>query len=438
MFMEQQIRSYKTLKNYIIVLMYVVFMSGNTILFATNGNKLFIFFSLLCECLLGSLLFVYILYKVNLKFQRGFILCFSLLVGNVLFTWFYNFDFSSFGYVYYIVVFSAGYLITEWMTYRDFFLIYDRVIYFLSIVSLFFTGLYYIAPTIITYFPITSNAHNIDFYNLLLWVTPTDFVYEFRNYGCFREPGVFQVYIILALMFHFSEHKINAKKFIVYSITLITTKSTTGYILYALLLSSYFFKKRIRLVKRIFLFVVFLGAGGGVVFYELNKSGYSVFQKFALTNISFMTRLSNIVVNYHIFLQSPLFGVGVTSQMDLHHLLPRQLFNINTGGVDTNTFLSFFATFGVVYGVLSLIGTYKMVALIAKNKIDKFLYFLIMFLALITENFRYSIFFYILFWYGINAHKISGYSYAVNKCKAGISEKALVRKDCRNAAKIEY
>ena len=427
--MKQQIKSYKILESYIIVFMYIIFMSGNTVLFSTNGNKLFIFFSLLCECLLGSLLFIYILYKVDLKFKRRFVLCFFLLVGNVLFTWFYNWDFSSLGYVYYILVFSGGYLISEWMSYRKFFMVYDRVIYFFSIVSLFFTVLYYITPTIITYFPITYNEHNIGFYNLFLWVTPTDFEYEFRNYGCFREPGVFQVYIILALMFHFSEHKINAKKFIVYSITLITTKSTTGYILYALLLSSYFFKKQISLTKRAFLFIVFISAAGGVVFYELNKSGYSVFQKFALTNISFMTRLSNIVVNYYIFLQSPLFGVGITSQMNLHHLLPQQLFNINTGGVDTNTFLSFFATFGIVYGVLSLIGTYKMAALIAKNKIDKILYFLIMFLALVTENFRYSIFFYILFWYGMNVHKINGDSYIASKCKSRVGEKALMKKD---------
>ncbi|UTC48232.1 O-antigen ligase family protein [Treponema vincentii] len=220
---------------------------------------------------------------------------------------------------------------------------------------------------------------------------------------------------MLALMFHFSKHKINIKKIIVYSITLITTKSTTGYILYVLLLGSYFFKKQISLVKRVLLFIVFLSAVGGVVVYELSKSGYSVFQKFALTNISFMTRLSNIVVNYHIFLKSPLFGVGITSQMDLHHLLPQQLFNINTEGVDTNTFFSLFATFGVVYGMLSLIGTYKMVTLIAKSKIDKLLYFLIMFLALITENFRYSIFFYVLFWYGINAHKINEYPCFISK-----------------------
>jgi len=415
LFMRQQIKLYKILESYIIVVMYVIFMSSNTVLFSTNGNKLFIFFSLLCECLLGSLLFIYILYKVNFKFEKKIWFYFFLLVGNVLFTWLYNWDFSSFGYVYYILVFSGGYLITEWMNYREFFIVYDKVVYFLSIVSLFFTILYYIAPTIITYFPITSNAHNIDFYNLLLWVTPTDFKYEFRNYGCFREPGVFQVYIMLALMFHFSKHKINIKKIIVYSITLITTKSTTGYILYVLLLGSYFFKKQISLVKRVLLFIVFLSAVGGVVVYELNKSGYSVFQKFALTNISFMTRLSNIVVNYHIFLKSPLFGVGITSQMDLHHLLPQQLFNINTEGVDTNTFFSLFATFGVVYGMLSLIGTYKMVTLIAKSKIDKLLYFLIMFLALITENFRYSIFFYVLFWYGINAHKINEYPCFISK-----------------------
>ena len=419
--MKLQIKTYKILENYFTVLIYVIFMSGNTVLFSTNGNKLFIFFSLVCECLLGCLLFIYIVYKVDLKFPTRFMFCFLLLVGNVLFTWLYNWDFSSFGYVYYILVFSGGYLITEWMNYRNFFIVYDKVVYFLSIVSLFFTILYYIAPTIITYFPITYNEHNIGFYNLFLWVTPTDFEYEFRNYGCFREPGVFQVYIILALMLHFSEHKINIKKFIVYSTALITTKSTTGYILYALLLSSYFFKKRIPIVRRIFLFLIFFGAAAGIVFYELNKSGYSVFQKFALTNISFMTRLSNIVVDYHIFLRSPIFGVGITSQMNLHHLLPQQLFNIDTGGVDTNTFLSLFATFGVVYGFFSLIGTYRMTTLISRTKIDQILYFIIMFLALITENFRYSIFFYVLFWYGMNSYKINISSGILNKCKGNIN-----------------
>lgn len=397
-------KSKSSLKKEVLIITYIIYMSGNTILFGTNGNSLFTTLSMLCECALGAFFFIYVTLNCKKRISNRVVETFILIYANIILTWLLNGDFLSFAYIYYILLIGGSFLISNYIEFEDFKKIYCDIIYFFCCVSLVCSLIYVICPSIIQKFPITYNSHKLGYYNLGFWVTSTDFEYEFRNYGCFREPGVFQIYIILALIFLFKE-KLNIKHFFVYTITLLTTKSTTGYILFAILMIRYFFNENTGLIKKILMFVAFICAIIAVVIHEINASGYSIFGKFAITNISFMTRFANIFVDYEIFKQNPILGVGITLQNDLQKILPMKMFGINTGGVDTNTYFSLLATFGICYFIISLILTYKFASKNGDKIIEKALIFLILILALITENFRYSLFFYVILWYGIISTK---------------------------------
>lgn len=410
--MKYLIRKSKScLKKEVLIITYIIYMSGNSLLFSTNGNTLFTTVSMLCECALGAFFFIYAIVNCKKRIENRVVITFILLYVNVIFTWLFNGDFVSFGYIYYLLLIGGSFLLSKYIDFEDFKKIYCNIIYFFCCFSLVCSLLYVVSPSIIKKFPITYNSHKLEYYNLGFWVTSTDFEYEFRNYGCFREPGVFQIYIILALIFLFKE-KLNVKRFLIYTVTLVTTKSTTGYILFAILMIRYFFNENTGIIKKNLMFIVFSCAIIALVIHELNASGYSIFGKFAITNISFMTRFANIFVDFEIFKQNPILGVGITLQNDLQKVLPPKMFGIDTGGVDTNTYLSLLATFGIGYFIISLFLTYKFAEKNGNRIIEKVLIFCILILALITENLRYSLFFYVILWYGIIGSKYCRGKYA--------------------------
>ncbi len=82
------------------------------------------------------------------------------------------------------------------------------------------------------------------FFNLTHEIEP-EYGFTIRNSGMFWEPGAFQGYINLAILLYlgdfrkfFSEHK---KSFLILSLALVTTQSTTGYIVYAFLMAFFIF-----------------------------------------------------------------------------------------------------------------------------------------------------------------------------------------------------
>ena len=91
------------------------------------------------------------------------------------------------------------------------------------------------------------NTSGMSFYNLFIVVIPKIYYYSsimVRNFGLFREPGVYQMYIILALIIQlFIFSKPNLKITIMYILVLISTFSTTGYIALLLLLGTYMVKR---------------------------------------------------------------------------------------------------------------------------------------------------------------------------------------------------
>lgn len=128
-----------------------------------------------------------------------------------------------------------------------------------------------------------------------------------RLSGIFWEPGVYQIYLNLALYFYYKNEIKDKKSLILICANLVFTQSTTGYIIGALLIGAiivqtgwiFKFKKRIR---KILLPIIALMAAGFAFIYKY-KTTY-------VAGDSFYDRVEHFTIAFRLFLSKPLLGYG--------------------------------------------------------------------------------------------------------------------------------
>ena len=200
--------------------------------------------------------------------------------------------------------------------------------------------------------PTFVNAGERDFYNFLLSFVSISQV-KFRNFGIFREPGVYQFFLITALILHnYTIQWDKAWKYwainIILALTVLTTFSTNGVAEAGLLVLVVFFDKKLYQDRKIriaaIVLVILAVAGitailirGGDLAFTLMQMVTKVFTR----NNSSSARLDAIVSDVGFFLQNPLFGEKIA---------------VVLGSVEHNTTstMLMFAMFGIGGGALHL------------------------------------------------------------------------------------
>ena len=150
------------------------------------------------------------------------------------------------------------------------FKIYELVLYYLSLIALFFWSIQTIlgGDTLYSYFSripgislfsyVSGNGLNAIIYSVQ--PTTSSIIYNFmlpRNSGFAWEPGAFAVYLCLAIfinLFITDSDKSTKSRFWVLLIALLSTQSTTGYLIFMLILVYYIFNKNL---NKILLFLPF-------------------------------------------------------------------------------------------------------------------------------------------------------------------------------------
>lgn len=173
--------------------------------------------------------------------------------------------------------------------------------------------------------PIFFTSRKVEFYNFGLTYVARFYVKN-RNFGIFREPGVHQYFLILALFLNnyalswdkpWKYWLINA----ILAVTMLSTLATGGYVELALLAVIVFFDKKLYKDKRIcaiaaaliLLLAVFLGiviVQQGTLYWEL----YGMFvSKFFPEEESFSDRYLAIMMDAQFFLNHPLLGEKIAT-----------------------------------------------------------------------------------------------------------------------------
>lgn len=390
----------------LIITFVLIYCSIDTLLFGTNSNEIF-------QIILVSVLFIIILFFPLVK-RRIFTVNKSslILVLFILLSMLINFDISLQNIYFFLLLFlSIEY--TFYISIEAFINYFCKIIVFLSAYSLIITVIYYLNNQILDVLPIIINSNGLMFNNALfsfsiIGVETIGDIY--RNYGLFREPGIFSLYIIVSLLFFVFYYKDDLKKNIssiaILCLTLISTFSTTGILLLFIIFFRYVLDKFKRLnLWHLFVFVL-LGVMFLFVFIKLDLWS-AIIGKLFTENHSMGSRIYSISTNLTIILDNPILGVGWNN-----YVSTMNSYLINGVVIsNTNTILKLCAIYGLPFTIIFFYNIFLIVKKIFKKNI---IFILICSLVLLfTEDISLNIIIYILFVYGcrINKSKIKEVSH---------------------------
>lgn len=234
---------------------------------------------------------------------------------------------------------------------KKFFLYYIYIICFFSIISFLISQVFrqFIFNNVSLY-PIIKNTQGLEFINCFFTFLVNDPNY-IRNFCIFREPGVFQYFLIIAIILEntFIKRKNTYVKILINVILIvgsISTFSTSAFIQLIIVLIAILIKNYKVLTKSKYKHYFILCA---VIFFTItvyyiyaNEAVYwavwSMITKLFNANESLLSRLLSIQTNFYYFITNPLFGGKISNV----------LYAIN----NTNSSLILFSCYGIFIGTI--------------------------------------------------------------------------------------
>lgn len=336
---------------------------------------LFFFISLFIYC--NRQCFKEILCDVRIKFL--FIIIIYVLLSMII-----NNAFTLM-YVSIIYAITVAIFISFIMDYKQFLEILSNCILFLSFYSII--CIYLIKPLYFYGFidlPQFTNSMSYPFFNLI-FSFPIAMNSYIRNFGIFREPGVFQFFITICLISEM--FIINRKRkyihIVILTVSLLSTFSSSGIVQLSLIIIAYFLYKYKLILQHkllflcsliiIFLFIAF-------IIFKNNNIFWSFLPMITkLTNLNVANpRIEALIGNCQLFFQSPFLGNDINDVLSVvEH--------------NTSSSLILLATFGLLFFLLHLFSWFCILKQITFNesKFNKLINLLILislFCSFNTQN----------------------------------------------------
>lgn len=286
--------------------------------------------------------------------------------------------------------------------------VFCNIMFFLAIYSVAFFLLGIITPGLIQALPMIGfrSIYSAEVHDALFTICLTN-AERMRNYGIAWEPGAFSLLLCAALYCeNYINDDISSKRMLGYVAAIITTFSTMGYFVLALIFCSIVFNRNDRskvirtIVVVLSLALLFVGFFiipdyiNDLVFSKLNN----MFSSGAQVAYTTQARLDAITYPLKAFLSSPLYGVGYDEFADINATY--------CNSVATNTIINWFALSGILLGIPCTLYYFKFIKLTTpKNEhISKFFLVLAAIILVSTESLLRISFLYILIFYSTNSH----------------------------------
>jgi hypothetical protein len=389
---------------YMFIGFFIIFATDSFIVFSNENNTIMRVFQFIIIISIG-LMFLHSM-RIHSTIDRSIIglviVCACLFLGMIM-----TEDFTG-GYFLKIILFVFGYCFSKYVSIDTFVNLYIKCMKYIaafSLIAYLFKDLIVKIPFI----PIVSNGL-VDVYFVGLTNINVGNSFDIvRNWGPFWEPGVFQIYLIVALMLVlFYNKKVDNGKVLLFSITILTTFSTSGYISLAILYIAYVIssntgKKPIKIVIVIGIIITFSIIYFTPDFYQLL---FGKFDKNSSSSISFISRWYSILGNISVFSKSPIYGVGPNNANIYlnEYLISKWVFSDIS---NTNAILMNYSMFGAVVGTYYIFKMYLFVNIFNVKWVTKGLLYLVLLICLSTEPLVYSLLFHILIFYGYKGNKDS-------------------------------
>lgn len=378
--------------DYILIYLLLLFSAG--FFFRHQYNRLTI--------PLYLILLLFTIIKRGVKLKGDILVPTIVLIMLIMVTAF----FTSFGdykrYVFYIISTIIAYLITQIFSYRKIYRIFSNLLYYICIASIVGWFLVEFTPSVLELlFPKLTNTVGYDAYYLVLTMlnVPSYMGFENRAMGIFWEPGAFQTMIVIALigdMFVNNNVKIH-RRYIVFFLALVLTKSTTGYLCLFMLTAIVLVKENKISVFQIILF--FLAIVTVFILFEFKDRlprflYFTIFEKIEalldyrpgakIGDVPAMktayVRMDSIYYPFIEFLKSPIWGIGLSGYDRISDM-------IGYRNMATFTPINYFAYFGIFYAYVSIHGFWRTIKRIDTNRLNKILIVLLIIIAVASEDF---------------------------------------------------
>lgn len=386
-----------------ILLVIFVILSTDTLITAQNSN----FYYLRIAQIITIIIVLYWIIKSDFRrvvISRESILIFITTIMLVL-SMIINRDFTG-GYFILIINLLFGYFFSKRVSFTEFARRYIKIMLFLSIFSLL---CFLLTPFLcnLSILPTITNHNGLEYKNLFFTTIYSSGL--MRNMGPFWEPGVYQIYLIVALLFsvYFDEilwHKI------VLAMAILTTFSTTGYISLILVFCLYTLKKDISKKKKKKYLLILVGAFAGIIFLLSPIAQRVILEKFQNNSYSMSldSRTISVFINLMAFKNNLFFGVG---PKNIDNFTTLYLDSIDYNGYygficNTNTLLLYFAMFGLTVGIFFLYCIWRGIKVMRDNVLSKVILILLIIIETSSEPLTYSLLCSVLFIYGLRAKKV--------------------------------
>jgi hypothetical protein len=261
-----------------------------------------------------------IIFRVqNKKIDKNFVMIALLffMVESFQYIQFGGFNLRTFAGTYirlflaYAVVLIAG---------KNFPKYFVRVMYFFSVISLFFYAFSFLPGAENFYINVLGElipnlwAETDGFYrskpNIVVFCFEPTLFTDGRNSGPFWEPGGFAVFLVIALLFnHMEDRSWRSKRNIIFVLCLLTTFSTAGYLAFAFYI---IFRNVERLRSNIF--YLFILVGLLVIFYNFYERVPFLQEKIKVNiqsaESNTTSRFGSALADLQAFKKNPFFGLG--------------------------------------------------------------------------------------------------------------------------------
>ncbi len=339
----------ETFKNNLLyIFVFWMLYVSDSMLFALNNNRVLMSYAGISLLIIGALLALYLLSKRKIEADLMWMIGVSMfLVLSGLF------NSGTMGMATKrIATLCVGYFVAKKVNTRKVVDTFCNIMVFIATVSLlgfafadFFCSFGFL-PHIFT------STRQMESVSLFFTNIPINSWNRIRNWGPFWEPGAYQAFLNLALIFtiflrskHYRWWWLHA---LILIVTVITTLSTTGYVALFAIYVAYVLdgkqaKRRIQFSK---IFILLLGVI--VLAFILGESGLYesvVVQKLSNEESS---RFQFVIYGIKAFFDNPIFGNGASLAKNIETMAG---YNISF----TNSIVANFAIFGIVPGIYVLV-----------------------------------------------------------------------------------
>ena len=372
----------------------IIFLT-DSLLFSTSDISILNTARKIVPLILAVLLFISSFGKKNISAPL-FLICVSILIsmlfgiGEVT---------KGAAYITQISLLLFAYEYSKTISFHKFsnaYIIIMRIIAIVSLVGFFFRGII----VNISFIPTIHTGGSLYYKTLFFTNLPINNSYGRRNFGPFWEPGAFQFYLNIALLFTLMRNK---KYWVFDTILFLGTAITTfsgaalvpmPFVFLAFLLNKNGARAKLNIIALGLLMLV-----GIFILYQYGVLDSIINKLNGTNNESYSVRMGSLIGNLKSTFINPFFGISPDQQYLIRGQETQALSGIYYEG-NTNTFSGLFASFGIFVGLYYLYRGYMFTYNFTNKIYVKLLILISLILATSNEEFGQSITFHTLLFIG--------------------------------------